>query len=63
MPIEDRVAACAALLTTPENPENHGLTYAQLPAVYAIFRAQLVEWLLSSGAEAEQRLAHALERG
>ena len=40
-----RLPACAALLTTPEAPNHHHLVVAELPALYAIFREQLIDWL------------------
>lgn len=52
IPPLDCAAACAAWLTTPAHPEKHNLRYDELPALYAIFRAQLVGWLLA-GASAE----------
>lgn len=45
-----RRAVCCALLTTPRAPQAHGLQHAELPALYAVFRAQLVTWLLHSAA-------------
>jgi hypothetical protein len=54
----DRLPACAALLTTPEAPNDHHLVVAELPALYAIFRAQLVDWLQQAGAQ-QLALLHA----
>ena len=48
-PRAHRRAVCAALLTTTPEPRAHSLQHQELPALYALFRAQLVAWLLTSG--------------
>jgi hypothetical protein len=54
VPREHRTAACAALLTTPAIPETHGLKPQELPALYVLFRMQLVSWLLHRGEQQAQ---------
>jgi hypothetical protein len=58
IPSCDRLPACAALLTTPEAPNDHNLVVAELPALYAIFREQLIDWLQQAGAQ-QVALLHA----
>lgn len=63
VPREHRTAACAALLTTPASAEMHGLKAQELPALYILFRMQLVGWLIARGEQQSQlmELAAALE--
>jgi hypothetical protein len=49
VPAQERAAACAALLTTPLQPQRHHLQAVELPAIYALFRVQLVGWMLVGG--------------
>ncbi|HET6344045.1 MAG TPA: hypothetical protein VFH51_03890 [Myxococcota bacterium] len=57
VPREHRMAACAALLTTPSVPDSHGLRPQELPALYVLFRMQLVSWLLQRGEQQAQLVA------
>ena len=57
----DRVAICAALITTRALQEHRAFWAAELPALYALFRIQLSDWLIDNG-KRQSRLVSLAER-
>ena len=56
VPHEDRLSACAALLTLGR-PSDETVSMCELPALYALFRVQLIAWLMEAGAQ-QRALSH-----
>ncbi len=56
VPHEDRLAACAALLTLGR-PSDETVAKSDLPALYALFRVQFIGWLMQAGAQ-QRALSH-----
>ncbi|RYE93904.1 MAG: hypothetical protein EOO78_26315 [Oxalobacteraceae bacterium] len=60
VPRSDQLAACTALLTLGTDRSTQPLSLAELPPLYAIFRAQLIGWLEQAGRRQEELLRLAL---